>query len=103
MVRDTVRYKQYCTKPMPSFVGGTLGRASDDERSKSFKMVRDTVRYKQYCTKTIPKHELRKMDMSKNLHISSSKSFKMVRDTVCYKQFGTKTIPIPSFETHTRH
>ena len=84
MVRDTVRYKQFCIKTMPkhelqeihgsrtlkfpgctSFkilyknlrfgacfrgfvggtLGGTLGRASDDERSKSFKMVRDTVRY----------------------------------------------------------
>ena len=54
MVRDTVRYKQFGTKSMPSFVGGTLGRASEDERSKSFKMVRDTVRYKQFGTKTIP-------------------------------------------------
>ena len=57
MVRDTVRYKQSCTKTMPSFVvgtlGGTLGRASDDERSKSFKMVRDIVRYKQFCIKTV--------------------------------------------------
>ena len=54
MVRDTVRYKQFCTKSMSSFVGGTLGQAFDDERSKSFKMVRDTVRYKQFGTKTIP-------------------------------------------------
>ena len=58
MVRDTVRYKQYCTKSMPSFVGGTLGRASDDERSKSFKMVRDIVRYKQFGTKNHPKPKL---------------------------------------------
>ena len=47
MVRDIVRYKQSCTKTMPSFVGGTLGgtlgRASDDEHSESFKMVRDIV------------------------------------------------------------
>ena len=36
------------------FLGGTLGPASDDERSKSFKMVRDIARYKQFGTKTIP-------------------------------------------------
>ena len=71
MVRDTVRYKQYCTKSIrkmdmsknPSsksfkMVGGTLGRASDDERSKSFKMVRDIVRYKQFGTKNHPKPKL---------------------------------------------
>ena len=78
MVRDTVRYKQLCIKTIPKHefqeihgsktlkfpgarfrgfvggtLGGTLGRASDDEHSKSFKMVRDTVRYKQFCIKTV--------------------------------------------------
>ena len=36
------------------FLGRTLGPASDDERSMSFKMVRDTARFKQFGTKTIP-------------------------------------------------
>ena len=74
-------------KTMPSFVGGTLGgtlvgRASDDERSESFKMVRDTVRYKQFCIKTVSNTSIKTHMPHLALHMSSSKSFKMVRDIV---------------------
>ena len=91
---------RYCSR---GFVGGTLGRASDDERSESFKMVRDTVRQKQFCIKTVPNTSIKTHMRHWALHMSSSKSFKMVRDTVRYKQSCIKTVSNTSIKTHMPH
>ena len=91
---------RYCSR---GFVGGTLGRASDDGRSESFKMVRDTVCYKQFCIKTVPNTSFKTRMRERALHMSSSKSFKMVRDIVRSQQFCVKTVSNTSFKTHMRH